>query len=234
VQKEQPDVLALQEVFKERLPDIVRETKMRFVSFYPMHTNSNIVHPKLTDTTLGVAVFSNVDVENVHGVYYVGEESIVPRFIYSQNPNSSEISDTPNNSNLVLACGDFKKDGESYRVLTTHFTYTRDGVATAFQLAHLDLLFQKLENIGGDFILTGDFNAPRGRETWNRLAAKYADNIPLSYTSSLDPILHKAAAQKFPYVVDGCFTTSGYKAKEVRLVSGVSDHMAIVAHIEHV
>lgn len=32
-------------------------------------------------------------------------------------------------------------------------------------------------------------------------------------------------------MVDGLFTTSDYKASNVRLVDGVSDHMAIVADI---
>jgi hypothetical protein len=33
------------------------------------------------------------------------------------------------------------------------------------------------------------------------------------------------------YVVDGLFTTPEYKATDVGLVDGVSDHMAIVATI---
>jgi exonuclease III len=234
LQKEKPDVFALQEIFKERIPDIERETGTKLVCFFPMHTDSNIIHPGLTDTTLGVALFSNLTVKNIKGLYYVGDESKVPKFIYSQNPTLEATigSVVPNSSNLVLACGEFEKEGIFHQILTTHFTYTRDGIATPFQLEHLERLFKVLDTISGDFVLVGDFNAPRGRETWTRLAARYKDNIPDTYTSSLDPVLHKTAALKLPYVVDGCFTSEGYIAKNVSLISGVSDHMAIVALIE--
>jgi hypothetical protein len=36
------------------------------------------------------------------------------------------------------------------------------------------------------------------------------------------------------FMVDGLFTTSKYNATNVKLVDGVSDHMAIVANIEKI
>lgn len=233
LQKEQPDVFAVQELFKERILDIEQGSGMKLICFYPMHTGSNIAHEGLKDTTLGIGIFSNLETVHVLGKYYSGDETTVPKFAHNQDPRLETTigSLVPNSSNLVVAGADFKKEGTIYRILTTHFTYTRDGIATAFQLEDLAKMFQVLNELG-DFTLVGDFNAPRGRETWNRLAAKYKDNIPLSYTSSLDPVMHKAADQKLPYVVDGCFTTAEYTAKDVVLVSGVSDHMAVVATLE--
>jgi endonuclease/exonuclease/phosphatase family metal-dependent hydrolase len=87
-----------------------------------------------------------------------------------------------------------------------------------------------MEKLSGlpDFILTGDFNAPRGRATWDTLAAKYKDNIPARYTSSIDPS-HRAGES--PYVVDGIFTTPEYEARNVELHEGISDHKAVTATV---
>ena len=76
--------------------------------------------------------------------------------------------------------------------------------------------------------ICGDFNAPRGRPTWDAIAAKYKDNIPEHYKSSIDA-MHRAGA--LPYLVDGIFTTPGYRADNVELHEGISDHKAITATI---
>jgi hypothetical protein len=72
-------------------------------------------------------------------------------------------------------------------------------------------------------------NAPRGKESFSRLAKKYKDNIPPEYKTSIDQNLHKVKGIQF--MVDGLFTTPSYKASDVKLVDGVSDHMAVVAEI---
>ena len=61
---------------------------------------------------------------------------------------------------------------------------------------------------------------------------KLKDNIPAHYTTSLDMNIHKRGYLKLQNMVDGLFTTPKYIASNVRLVDGVSDHMAIVADIE--
>ena len=72
-------------------------------------------------------------------------------------------------------------------------------------------------------------NAPRGNETFSRLEEKYKDNIPREYKTSIDQNLHKVKGIQF--MVDGLFTTPVYKASNVKLVDGISDHMAVVAEI---
>ena len=69
-------------------------------------------------------------------------------------------------------------------------------------------------------------------EAFDRIARKYKDNIPKKYKTSLDQNLHRVKGLQ--YMVDGLFTTPGYKASNVKLVDGVSDHVAIVADIEKV
>ena len=82
-----------------------------------------------------------------------------------------------------------------------------------------------------DVVFCGDFNAPRGRETWLIIASKLKDNIPQDITTTIDGHLHRAGDLQI--VVDGLFTSKNYKASDVRVISGISDHCAIVANIEH-
>ena len=79
------------------------------------------------------------------------------------------------------------------------------------------------------FVLTGDFNAPRGGEIFAELASRYKDNIPNHYQSSLDPDLHRVKNLKL--MVDGLFSTPDYNLGEVRLINGVSDHLAVAAKV---
>mgnify|MGYP003518349091 FL=1 len=89
----------------------------------------------------------------------------------------------------------------------------------------------------GEFIITGDFNAPRGRETFAIFAEKFKDNIPLSYESSLDTKFHRSPeirSGERKNMVDCLFSTPSYFITDVKLIEGVSDHKAIVAFLEKV
>ena len=89
-------------------------------------------------------------------------------------------------------------------------------------------------------MLCGDFNAPRmyeGKpgEIFAMLAAKFKDNIPAIYETSIDVSLHrngKTNAQELSdKMVDGLFTTPAYEASDVVLHPDISDHYAISATI---
>jgi hypothetical protein len=80
-----------------------------------------------------------------------------------------------------------------------------------------------------DFVFSADLNAPRGLLVFDTIAKKYKDNIPKEYDTSIDQNLHRVKGLKL--MVDGLFSTSTYKASNVKLVDGLSDHMAIVAEI---
>jgi endonuclease/exonuclease/phosphatase family metal-dependent hydrolase len=87
-----------------------------------------------------------------------------------------------------------------------------------------------LEMLGQrSIILCGDFNAPRGREIFSRLAKRWHDNVPLHYVTSIDPKLHRAGPLQL--MVDGVFSTTDYRVRNVVLHQGVSDHCAITADI---
>ena len=119
-------------------------------------------------------------------------------------------------------------DGQIFSISTTHFTWTPDGDANEYQRKDLENLMKILDGYKS-FVLAGDFNAPRGREIFSAIAAKYKDNIPLEYVSSIDSNLHRAPGLKL--MVDGLFSTPDYKVEDAELVCGVSDHCAIVAKI---
>lgn len=122
--------------------------------------------------------------------------------------------------------------GAPYRVGTTHFAVTEDGQVTQQQMASvrhvLDRVADQTAHHGG-VILTGDFNAPRGREAFDTLAATLTDAIPPEHDSSLDPVLHTRAGTKPQRMVDGLFHTPDYRLEYVRLHQGISDHKAITA-----
>lgn len=130
-------------------------------------------------------------------------------------------------SGVLVAAISFK-DGETFIIANTHGVWTQDGRVTPYQLRAIDRLLAGLGTIP-KLILCGDFNAPRGRQAWARIGQVYADNIPSEVTTTIDGGLHRAGY--LLHVVDGIFSTPHYTVKDVRIISGLSDHCAIVAEI---
>ena len=215
--RQNPDVVCFQELAEadvDRFKNAIGAASHRFV---PMTRElelggSTIVH--------GLGIFSRVPLMRVDAFYYVGEREHLPDTQESK-PNSFSFE------NRILLIGDLEKAAKTFRVGTTHFTWTKEGKATDLQREHLRKLLDLLKD--EKLVLCGDFNAPRGGEIFSRLTARFKDNIPAHYTSSLDPLLHRAAPLEL--MVDGLFTTAEYTASNVELISGLSDHKAIVATI---
>ena len=226
--KELPDVACIQEIYEEHLTLFASALHGASVSFAPITR-----HTEDVSHVLGTAIFSRLPIadEGVH--YYKGTPSSIPD-MDSRDPR------TFNNKNLQILRRDVVKDGATFRIGTTHFSWTPDGMANERQRTDIIAMLNVLAPLG-DIILTGDFNAPRGGEIWSEIAARYKDNIPLHYKTSIDPNLHRAGSVKLVadahaagvpgHMVDGLFTTPHYNAENVRLVSGASDHMAVVADI---
>jgi endonuclease/exonuclease/phosphatase family metal-dependent hydrolase len=135
---------------------------------------------------------------------------------------------TYNNLNRIVLAADIQKDGRVFRIATTHLTWTPNGGPNGEQRRDAAALLHVLEGLS-EFVLCGDFNAPRGGDIFSMLASRYKDNIPLQYTSSLDPNLHRAG--QLGLMVDGIFSTSAYTVSAVKMVSGISDHCALVATV---
>jgi len=129
-------------------------------------------------------------------------------------------------------------DDIMYRVATTHFTWTARGdIASLEQRQDMGKLMAKL-SVESPHILCGDFNIPRGfNPLYNDLVTQYIDTIPSHYTSSLDKNFHRmgniaSRSHLFThFMVDYILTQAPYRAENVELIFGVSDHAAAVADI---
>ena len=218
LKKENPDVICIQELLEEKFVFYKKELNREGIFQSCRFERDFSVNPTIAGKKLGVAIFAK-DILKSGSMFYLGKEEEISKPFNSENFEKTE----------ALVWANIKNDdGETYKFVTAHLPVTKHGESTPFQLETLDLLLNKLDTLG-EFIFCGDMNAPRGNETFNRLAKKYKDNIPLEYKTSIDQNLHRVKGIQF--MVDGLFTTPAYNASNVKLVDGVSDHMAIIAEI---
>jgi endonuclease/exonuclease/phosphatase family metal-dependent hydrolase len=214
------DVVCLQELCEEDAGSF--EEALNATHFYTRMSRGpdNLVY--------GSAIFSKVPILRSLSLQYGGSAEELPDF------NRTNIRTVHDSQRFSLSVCDLEKDGEVFRIGTTHFPVTEKGQPTDFQRtdmrALLDLLKQQ-----GELVFTGDFNAPRGGEIFSMLAECYQDNVPLQYKTSLDLTLHRASKahpdELVDKMVDGIFSTPGYVVSDVSMHGGVSDHCALVATI---
>ena len=216
---EHPDVVCLQEVCERDIPRL-EETVGTCHAFAPicMHPADP---PEEGFVVIGTGIFSRLTARRANVSYYRGNET------HARAHRRPVMDDV----NLVVC--DFEMGGGVFRIGTTHFTWAPDGNVSDRQRHDMPKLLGILDTLGG-FVLTGDFNAPRLHdghqgEIFGVLAARFEDNIPAEYTTSIDGTLHRAGP--LPYMIDGLFSTPEYAVSNVRLVDGVRDHMAVVATV---
>ena len=177
--------------------------------------------------TIGIGIFSRLPIQKSAALYYAG----VPGDL--RDSYLGNIASYNNHNRMVLSV-EVEKSGRKYRVGTTHFRWTPDGSANNLQREDMQALLKVLAPME-EFVLCGDFNAPRGGEIFGMLASKYKDNIPPHYKTSLDISLHRAGKTKpeelADKMVDGLFSTPAYLVSDVELVPGVSDHCAVVSSV---
>ena len=222
-----PEVVCVQELFEADVGVISEALDGAQAVFLPMNRRDD---SQDDNAMIGVGIFSRLPIRAHRMLYYRGD----PAVIHDYDNTSVETRYHSQNCG-VLTC-DIEKDGVAFRVATTHFTWTPKGAADDFQRVDLKSMLEILETLD-EFILCGDFNAPRvlagvPGEIFGQLAARYKDNIPTQYVTSLDPARHHAPlAEQADKMVDGLFTTPSYVASNVELHTGVSDHCAITATI---
>ena len=218
----QPDVVCLQELMEGDVERLAKAASASATFFVPMG-----LRPQESNIVLGIGILSRHPVRVRDARYYHGDPAALP-------DSFTGDASTNNAFNRVLAVADIEKDGATFRIATTHFTWSQGGAATDEQRRDMTALLGILDTLG-EFILCGDFNAPRGGEIFALLASKYKDNIPPQYKTSLDLTLHRAgkthADELSTKMVDGLFSTPGYAISDIELIPGVSDHCAIVATI---
>lgn len=213
----QPDVLCLQELCQRDIP-FIEDLIGHAVAYAPMCN-----HPAETDfEPVGVALAAWGAMDDISTEYYHGKADSIPdiRFITTDGHRYADNDSVAD----VLICGTY----QGFRIGTTHLNVTRQGESTPTQrtMAHnLVTCAQAQAARAGGLLLCGDFNAPRGRATFDILAAAFTDGVPAHYTSSIDGSLHKAG--QIPFMVDGLFHTPSYKLEDAALHTGVSDHCAL-------
>ena len=219
----QPDVFCVQELYESAIPQIAATLSGAEYLYEPMTKRMREEPPEIQ----GIAIFSRLAIQKHDIRYYKGTRDAVPDSI------QSDPSTYGNTNRVVITC-DVEKGGMMYRIATNHFAWTPDGKPDDVQREEIHLLLDILRDLD-EFVLAGDFNAPRGGEIFGMLAARYRDNVPLRYKTSLDLSLHRAGKSRpqelLNKMVDGIFSTPRYDVRDVELLSGISDHCAIVANV---
>jgi endonuclease/exonuclease/phosphatase family metal-dependent hydrolase len=232
VTQQQPDVLCVQELVESNMQHIADFYGSKSHHFAPMikHMEAEVGIP-----IVGVGIFSRLHTIREESIYYVGSHDAIPDH-YQTDENRG------NAMNCALVLSEIEKEGQLFRIGTTHFTWSPRGEALALQRNSMASLLNILDT-EKEFILCGDFNAPRvyegkSGEIFGMLATRYKDNIPAHYETSIDASLHrngKTNPRDFDdKMVDGLFTTPQYDASDVQLHFGVSDHAAVSALIRHI
>jgi len=221
LKREKPDIVCLQEVFEIDVPVIAESLGM--TSFFrPMTDVSQpTIHIPKPLGIFGLAQFTSLPIQQQQAADYVkADAEKLPAFFENGDPNAMK---------RVVLWTTVEFEGQPYTIATTHFTWSTHGDPTEEQQRDLDSLFKVLDTIP-ELVICGDFNAPRGRRTFARLAERYKDNIPPEVTTSVDGQFHKAG--QLELMVDGLFSTPEYQLSQVKVVGGVSDHKAITAIIQ--
>lgn len=218
LKNEEPDIVCLQEVLSKDV-QYFKELLGMEGYFAPTVTitKDNKLHFK-AGNTWGVMILTNQPSPEFKSFYYAGSPDALPEF----------KDDYHNSDCRVLVMAEFPVDENTFTIATTHFTWSEGGNISAMQRDHLQKLTAILDTYP-NLILTGDFNAPRGREIWRYLAGRYHDNIPTDIMTTIDQHLHRKPGIQL--VVDGLFSTPEYEVANVEVEEGVSDHMAVVATV---
>jgi exonuclease III len=135
--------------------------------------------------------------------------------------------------------------GKKITISTTHFPVTDhfspglpDHVynepSDIEELNHTRVLFDKfmslIKNISNPIIFTADINNPRGEYVYDTLAHELIDLTPQDVVSTIDPDLHYRKGLSL--VVDTIMISPDVQAEKVNVISGVSDHKAIIALLD--
>ncbi|MCX6816642.1 MAG: endonuclease/exonuclease/phosphatase family protein [Candidatus Beckwithbacteria bacterium] len=218
LKKAEADIVCLQEVFQKDVAylETALSLKAAFVPLWYLSEQENYHSGNLQKEVWGMAILSRLSLTNTQHQYYFGQAK--PLLTYTG----------PGSSGRALLWTTVTKNHQSFTVANAHFTWAKPETADQIQAKPLQKLLDILKTIP-EFVLCGDFNAPRGQKTWTTLASLYHDSLPLNITTTIDPQLHQAGPLQL--VVDGLFSSPQYLVKNIYLQTGLSDHQAIIAEI---
>lgn len=224
LEKEQSDIICLQEATQEHQTHL---NKKGYKTVFIPRCRS--IHDEV-EYIDGTILASRYPMKHTPYYYYKTTEEI-PLDVF--NP---EVQRKENHQAFIL--GEIDVDGEIFYVATNHFTWTPDGrTPNQAQIDDMES-FLKLVQTLPPHIMCGDFNIPRLHNyLYEDLLTFYKDAIPAEYKSSMDKKLHRLgddASKRImftDFMVDYIFTQAPYRAENIRLEFGVSDHAAVVGNI---
>lgn len=212
-----PDVVCLQELVEEDLHEICDRLDFPHLAYVPMMRHAGEGRLRLT----GIGILARVEFRQTETLHYAGKGS-------GNDPYDISTADSKvRTSRYSVILAEVLADTAAFTIGCTHFPWTPDGSPSDHQRRACVRLIELLA--GRQLVLCGDFNAPRGGEIFSRFASLWRDNVPTSYLTSIDPKLHRNAPLE--RMVDGVFSTSDYRVRNVVLHEGVSDHYALTAEI---
>lgn len=218
-QKENPDVITLQEVFEQDIAIFEKALGMKGVFVALGYINEENEYGDAPRGAWGIAILSKYPMDNVQHSFYQYEKAEDSLFPMKGGPDTLA---------RALLWANIHKDEHATTIATTHFTWAPNAQPTDLQRETLKALLSILDGIP-QCILTGDFNAPRGYEIFDTLASRYTDNIPKNVTTTIDQNLHRVHGLQL--VIDVLFSTPSYAVDQVRVIDGVSDHCAVMGTI---
>jgi mRNA deadenylase 3'-5' endonuclease subunit Ccr4 len=218
LKERQPDIACIQEIHEVDMP-LFEEALGAKGIFAPGILRDHPTRPMVAE---GEAIFSKLPILSSSIRQYAGE----PRtpILFDRTTTATKHA----TQRYMLTTVEVEHGGKQYKIGTTHFIWTPDGEADDFQRRGLVSLMKEFDAIG-EMAVMGDFNAPRGKEIFSALAARFKDNVPPEYTTSIDGTYHRKGP--IPFMVDGLFSTPTYSVSNVVMVCGVSDHCALVAKV---
>lgn len=214
--EQQPDIILLQEVLEKDINLLVNAIRM-----HHFYTKQNILCFDSYDAILGLLTLSKTPFNHCHEIFYRGNNKNLIKMTKKE----------PEKTSRALSMVEILKNNQPFYLINTHFTWSPDGKPNADQYTDLESILYLLGLIP-EFILCGDFNAPRGTPIFDKIADHYTDNVPIHIRTTIDKNLHRAG--DLGIVVDGVFTTPGYQVTDIDIINGLSDHCAIVATIQSI
>ena len=136
LQREQPDVVCVQEVFFADVPLLQQATGMNFLFFPCVNITAQARFCMEPRGIGGVAIFTRIP---------FAKTALIP---YSDNSVLVEPWAQPSDSVRAVIVATVEKDSTIYTVATTHFTWTPDGKASELQRTDA----RKLKQILSDYL----------------------------------------------------------------------------------
>lgn len=221
LEKEKADVFCFSEIFEEDIKNIRPLINIPYIFAHECYRPS-MIKDGGDLKTFGIAIFSK-NITWSDTFFVIGDPNLIPKF-----QRSADLKEKPHELYVPAIIAKIQFSKKEYFITNTHLTVTEQGESTNYSFEQAIKLIDYLKKYK-EMIICGDFNSPRGGGVFDYFCKFYKDNIPKKYKTSLDQNLHRV--KNLEFMVDVFFSTKNYRIRNVKLIDGVSDHMAIVAEI---